>query len=76
MTKVKKPPATLFLVFADGEFQSQTETYDEAKSKAIELLEDSKGDVKIFEVSRAWAVEYPEEPDPDIYSMPLENVNL
>lgn len=76
MAKQKNPPKEKFLIFASGKYQGEANSYEEAENKAIELLEDSESDIYFFQVSRAWSVEYPEEPEPEVFSVNLENVDI
>lgn len=62
--KAQEPPKEVYLVVDSDGLQYTEDNYIVAKDRANEMCDNGAQDVKILLVTKAWSVEYPEEPDP------------
>ena len=74
-SKEKVPEVTWVVVTSDGNIQRYA-TLLSAKTGAQDYLDinETTDDVYIFEVTRAWYVEFPPEPAAEVYEMSLEEL--
>lgn len=71
MAKKIKLDRVWVILSSDG-LHSTEITFDKAKEEAKKLREYEEADeVKILEVVAAWVVDFPEEPQPEVWKMEL-----
>lgn len=72
-TLMTKKLDRVWVIVKDNELYSVEAPFDKAKKMAIDLLEQGE-EVKILEVVAAWEVEWPEEPDPELYKIDMGEI--
>lgn len=74
-TKIKKSTNKFIIIDSDGEYVDEYPNYDEAAEVAKDECEIAEKTMIIIEVVRAWVVEAPEEPRPDILPLNIDNIS-
>lgn len=69
----KKLTSVFVVVDSDG-IQATCKDFTSAEGKAVNMFVMSHSDIKILEVVNAWSVDLPEEPQPEVTSVALEDL--
>lgn len=64
----------LWLVASGNVINRIVTTFDKAKKEGVEMRDADEEDVRIFEVVGAWQVEFPDEPQPEVFGLELKDV--
>lgn len=70
----KKPLTSVFVVVSENGIEGTKTTFHSAKEQADNLWICEDKPSKILEVVNAWDVDLPEEPNPEISKMDLEDL--
>ena len=65
----------MYVILSDGEYEGVEDNFNEAETRARELMEKNGWDsVIIYEVVKAWCIEVPPEPQPELSEIDLTEV--
>jgi len=70
---MKQPEKMYFVVSVHG-LQGSSKVFKKAEAIAKRCVEDGHCDVYILETVKAWGVEIPEEPQPEVFEADLSSI--
>lgn len=73
MAKKKIQIDRVWVILADDALHSIETSFEKAKTESIEIR-DANVSVRVLEVVAVWDVEFPEEPDAELYEASLANL--
>ena len=72
---VKNKPKVMWVVLQNGTLVSSFSAFSQAKDEAEKTIEaDESAEVKVLEVVKAWEMNWPEDPSPEIWEVDLNTL--